>query len=256
MTRRFGPGPQLGTISVETEFVVDRDREVVHLPWLTLFPGLGTFGEHKTQGLFAGLEYLDDEPSSSEADITTPEHVRRVPDPVKITLPLMAIANSNRYIGLIWEPSDMVGAVFDSPDRIFGSGAHVMALTAPAVGAIRFENQLAAHTPFTLKSNQPLRVRAIIIGGHGETIVPTVQKYVELRELPKVPEFKGGFDAAVTLLAHGWLDSAINEGGLFRHAVWGSSFGAGPAADAVMYMDWLADQVRDRRPRGPAQEWT
>ena len=93
VTRRFGAGTRPGTISVETEFVVDQDRDVVHLPWLTLFPGLGTFGERKTQGLFAGLEYLDDEPSSSEADITTPEHIRRVPDPVKITFPLMAIAH-------------------------------------------------------------------------------------------------------------------------------------------------------------------
>ena len=246
VTRRFAAGRGAGTISVQTEFVVDEDRQVVHLPWLTLFPGFETFGARKTQGLLAGLEYLDDEPSSSEADITTPEHLRRVPDPVKVTFPLMAVAHGGRYIGLIWEPSDMVAAVFDSPDRIFNSGAHVMALTAPAVGPNRFENQLAAHTPFTLKANQPLKIQATIIGGSGGTIVPAVQKYVELRGLPKVPEFKGGFEAAVNLLAHGWLDSAINEGGLFRHAVWGNSFGAGPAADAIMYMDWLANQTPDR----------
>ncbi len=246
VTRRFGTGTRPGTISVETEFIVDKDRAVVHLPWLTLFPGLGTFGARKTQGLFAGLEYLDDEPSSSEADITTPEHIRRVPDPVKVTFPLMAVAHGGRYIGLIWEPSDIVAAVFDSPDRLFNSGAHVMALTAPAVGPRRFENQLVAHTPFVLKANQPLQIRATIIGGSGGTIVPAVQKYVELRGLPKIPQFQGGFDAAVTLLARGWLDSAISEGGLFRHAVWGNSFGAGPAADAIMYMDWLANQTPDR----------
>jgi hypothetical protein len=246
MTRRFRAGTQPDTISVQTECVVDQDREVVHLPWLTLFPGLGTFGERKTQGLFAGLEYLDDEPSSSEADITTPEHIRRAPDPVKITLPLMAIAQDDHYIGLVWEPSDMVAAVFDSPDRIFSSGAHLMALTAPAVGLKRFENQLVAHTPFPLKANQPLKIQVTLIGGSGRTLIPAVQKYVELRGLPKVPEFGGGFDAAVNLLARGWLDSAINEGGLFRHAVWGESFKAGPAGDAIMYMDWLADQVRDR----------
>jgi len=247
VTRRLETGTRPGTISTETEFIVDKDREVIHLPWLTLFPGLGTVGERKTQGLFAGLEYLDDEPSSNEADLTTPEHIRRVPDPVKITFPLMAVAHGGRYMGLIWEPSDMAAAVFDSPDRLFNSGAHVMALTAPAVGPNRFENQLVAHTPFTLKANQPLKIQATIIGGSGETIVPAVRKYVELRGLPEVPEFQGGLDAAVTLLAHGWLDSAIHEGGLFRHAVWGNSFGAGPAADAIMYMDWLAHQTPDRR---------
>jgi hypothetical protein len=266
VTRRFRAGSRPDTIAVQTECVVDQDREVIYLPWLTLFPGLATFGERKTQGLFAGLEYLDDEPSSSEADITTPEHIRRVPDPVKITLPLMAVAHEGCYLGLIWEPSEMVTPVFDSPDRIFNSGAHVMALVCsvparacpePAEGASeetpggvttsgRFENQLIAHTPFTLKANQPLKIQATLIGGSGDTIVPAVQKYVELRGLPQVPDFKGGFAAAVTLLAHGWLDSAINEGGLFRHAVWGSSFGAGPAGDAIMYMDWLAGQVQDQ----------
>jgi hypothetical protein len=60
-----------------------------------------------------------------------------------------------------------------------------------------------------------------------------------------VPRVEGGADKAVTLLAHGWLDSAINEGGLFRHAVWGDKFRAGPAGDAPMYIDWLAHHVKD-----------
>ncbi|HPC93859.1 MAG TPA: hypothetical protein PLU87_02885 [Sedimentisphaerales bacterium] len=245
LTRQVSPGRVLGTLVVDTEFVTDRDREVVYLPWLTVFAGLDTFGPRKTQGLLAGLEYLEDEPSSSEADIRTPEHVRRVPDPIKITFPLMAIAHQDRYVGLIWEPSDLVAPVFDSPDTIYGSGAGVMALTAPAVGDLRFENDLAAHTPFRLPADRPLRSRIVIIGGEGQTIVPAVEKYVQVRGLLPVPVFEGGFDAAVTLLAHGWLDSAINEGGLFRHAVWGSAFRPQPACDAPVYMDWLARHCDD-----------
>jgi len=244
--RRFKPGSVAGSIVAETEFVVDQDRDIIHLPWLMLFPGLATFGERKTQGLFAGLEYLDDEPSSSEADITTVEHIRRAPDPVKVTFPLMAIAHEGRYVGLMWEPSNTVQPVFDSPDRMYGSGAHVMALTGPAVGEKRFENELVAHTPLRLRANEPIRMQAILIGGKGATIIPAVQKYVQLRGLPAVPTFAGGLDSAVTLLAHGWLDSTINEGGIFRHAVWGESFKAAPAGDAIMYIDWLANQARDR----------
>lgn len=245
ITRSFKRGSRPDSVSVETTFVVDRDCRVLYLPWLTLFPGLGTFGERKTQGLFAGLEYLDDEPSSSEADITTNEHIRRVPDPIKITFPLMAVVHKGRYVGLIWEPSDLAAPLFDSPDRIYTSGAHVMALTAPAVGDNRYENALLAHTPFLMKADEPVTARATIIGGRGESIIPAVQKYVEIKGLPAVPQFPGAFDAAVTLLAHGWLDSAINEGGLFRHAVWGESFQAGPAADAAMYMDWLSNHTTD-----------
>jgi len=247
--RSIKAAKQQGTLSVEIVLRTDHDRDIIHIPWLTIFPGLGTFGEHKSQGLFAGLEYLCDEPSSSEADIKTPDHVRRVPDPVKITFPLMAIAQGGNYIGIIWEPSEPVTATFDSPDRIYNSDAHVIALSGPGVGDLRFENDFSAHTPFKLYANQPLKVTSMIIGGKGKSIVPAVRHYVALKGLPDVPEFEGGFNAAVDLLAHGWLDSQINEDGLFRHAVWGDNFPAGPAADAAMYISWLANQTKNENLR-------
>ncbi len=247
--KRIRPGKREGTLIVEVELKVNKDRDIVHVPWLTLFPGLGTFGKSKYQGLFAGVEYLCDEPSSSNADIAKPKHVRRVPDPVKMTFPLMAIANNGNYVGLIWEPSDMVSATFDSPDRIYDSGAHVMALSAPAVGELRFENELFAHSPFRLQANKPLKVSMLLIGGKGKTVVPAVKHYVDIKGLPDLPEFEGGFDAAVNLLAHGWMDSEINNNGLFRHAVWGDSFGPTVAADAAMFIDWLANHTRDAQLR-------
>ncbi|MHC4736805.1 MAG: hypothetical protein ACYTDW_20495, partial [Planctomycetota bacterium] len=247
--RRIGLGKQDGTLVVEAELKVNKDRDIMHVPWLTLFPGLGTFGESKYQGMFAGVEYLCDEPSSSDADITTPQHIRRVPDPVKITFPLMAIANNGNYLGVIWEPSDMVAATFDSPDRIYDSGAHVMALSAPAVGDLRFENEVFAHSPFRLRANSPLKVSMMIIGGKGKSVVPAVKHYVDIKGLPDLPEFEGGLDAAVNLLAHGWMDSEINHDGLFRHAVWGDSFGPTVAADAAMFIDWLANHTNDDKLR-------
>jgi len=247
--KRITAGRQQGTLSVEVELKVNKDRDVLHMPWLTLFPGLGTFGQSKYQGLLAGVEYLCDEPSSSDADIATPQHIRRVPEPVKITFPLMAIANNGNYIGVIWEPSNMVAATFDSPDRIYDSGAHVMALSAPAVGDLRFENELFAHSPFRLEANSPLKVSMMIIGGRGKSVVPAVKRYVDIKGLPDLPEFEGGFDAAVNLLAHGWMDSEINNDGLFRHAVWGDSFGPTVAADAAMFIDWLANHTRDDKLR-------
>ena len=238
-----------GTLIVEIELKADKDRDIIHIPWLTIFPGLGTFGERKDQGLLAGLEYLCDEPSSSEADITTPDHVRRVPDPVKITFPLMTIARGGNYIGVIWEPSETIAATFDSPDRIYNSGAHVMALSSPGVGDRRFENAFCAQAPMRLLANKPLKIIMMIIGGKGKSVIPAVRHYVALKGLPNVPELEGGFDAAVDLLAHGWLDSQINENGLFRHAVWGDNFPAGPAADAAMYIDWLADNTKNENLR-------
>ena len=247
--KRIKAGEKAGTLLVETEVKVSENRNIVYVPWLTIFPGLGTFGERKYQGLFAGVEYLSDEPSSSDADITTPEHIRRIPDPVKITFPLMAISHNGNFIGVIWEPSELVAATFDSPDRIYNSGAHLMALSAPAVGELRFENDFCGYAPFKIEANKPLKVSVLIIGGKGKTIVPAVQHYVDLRGLPAVPEFEGGFGVAVNLLAYGWLDSQINENGLFRHAVWGNNFPPGPAAEAAMFIDWLENHTEDEKLR-------
>jgi hypothetical protein len=244
--RSIKPAKQPGTLIVEIELNADKHRDIIHIPWLTIFPGLGTIGQRKDQGLFAGVEYLCDEPSSSEADIATPDHVRRVPDPVKITFPLMAITHGGNYIGVIWEPSEIIAATFDSPDRIYNSGAHLIALSGPGVGDLRFENAFCAQVPLRLHANQPLKVTAMIIGGKGKSVVPAVRHYVALKGFPAVPQFEGNFDAAVDLLAHGWLDSKINEDGLFRHAVWGNNFPAGPTADAAMYIDWLAHNTDNK----------
>jgi hypothetical protein len=138
----------------------------------------------------------------------------------------------------------MAAATFDSPDTIYNSGAHVMAVSAPAVGQIRLENEFCAHTPFKLLADKPVKATMLIIGGKGKTIVPAVKHYVTLKGLADVPQFEGGFDAAVTLLAHGWLDSQINQDYLFRHAVWGNSFGPTPAADAAMFIDWLSTYTK------------
>ncbi|MBN2272125.1 MAG: hypothetical protein JXN61_16040, partial [Sedimentisphaerales bacterium] len=246
--RTITAGPD-GALLVEVQANVDKDSNVLYIPWLTLFPGLGAFGQAKQQGLLAGLEYLCDEPSSSTADIAEPHNVRRVPDSVKITFPLMAVSHGGNYIGLIWEPSEVTAATFDSPDRAYNSGAHLMALSAPAVGNLRFENAFCAHTPFKLEANKVLNVSATIIGGEGKAIIPAVKQYVALKGLPDVPAYEGGLAAAVNLLAHGWLDSQINQDGLFRHAVWGTSFGPQPAADAAMYIDWLGGFVEDKNLR-------
>ncbi|MHC4728361.1 MAG: hypothetical protein ACYS17_14165, partial [Planctomycetota bacterium] len=244
--RSIRAAKQKGTLIVETQLIVNKDRDIIHIPWLTVFPGLGTFGERKYQGLFAGLEYLSDEPSSSTADIETLEHIRRVPEPVKITFPLMAVSYDGNYIGVIWEPSERVAVTFDSPDRIYNSGAHVMALSGPAVGDLRFENDFCAHTPFKLKANRPLKVSMLIIGGSGKTVIPAIKQYAGLKGLPAVPKFEGGFEAAVKLLAHGWMDSQINHDGLFRHAVWGNNFPPTQAADAAVFIDWLDNHCNDK----------
>jgi hypothetical protein len=245
LRRRFEAGKIAGSIAVEASIACDRGRSLLHVPWMTLFPGLGTFGDAKHQGLFAGLEYLADEPSSSQADVTTPEHVRLVPDPSKITFPLMAIEHSGRFLGLVWELSPLAAAVFDSPDRTHGSGAHFLGLWAPGVGSLRVENSLFAQSPFPIEAGSALVCRATLLGGEGPSVAPAVERYVALRGLPAVPSFTGGLPRAVRLLAAGWLDSDAYAGdGLWRHAVW-PGFNPQKASDAIVFMLWLANRSGD-----------
>jgi hypothetical protein len=240
--QEFMPGSIPGAVDVRTEVAVDQDRSVALLPMLMIFPGAGSFGATKGQGLLAGLEYLDNEPSSSEADVIGPASKRQVPDNVKITFPLMAIQHDGRYLALTWEMRPDVSAVFDSPDRLFGSGGHVMGLLFPGSdGKNREEGSLLPRVSKVLPANQPLIMRATLIGGAGSSVVPAIAQYVSLRSLPPLSGANIDLQKYVPLAAGGWLDSKICEGGLFRHAIAGDQFKLGRAADAALWMDWLAN---------------
>jgi hypothetical protein len=231
-----------GAIGIEATAKVDRDRAVVFLPMFVVFPGSSSFGTGKGQGLFAGLEYLDNEPSSSEADVIGPASKRQVPDNLKITFPLMAIQHGGRYVGLTWQMDPEFSALFDSPDCIFNSGGHVMGLLFPGSdGRNRVEGNLLPRAGRILRANQPLALHATLLGGKGESIVPAVQQYVAMRGLPPMRN-SVDVQSYVSLAAGGWLDSKIREGDLFRHAAW-ANFGPTHAADAALWMEWLAAQT-------------
>jgi len=239
--------PGAGAIDIRTEFTVDQPRAVFHLPLLTLLPGLGTFGEEKAQAVLPGVEYLENEPSSNQADVRGEQADRRIAESYKLCFPMMSIAAKGCYVGLIWNRSDRPAAVFDSPDRVFHSGSHVMGLWFPGVGKHRLENELEAFRSLTIEANTPLPFSVTLIGGRGETVNSAVKQYVKLSGgFPPVPEFDGGFEGAVRLLASGWLDSKLHEDGTWRHAVWGDRFPAHPVADAPGYMLWLAEHTSDK----------
>lgn len=245
--QQFTLAARPGAIDVQTRVTVSQDRSVIFLPMLLLLPGVGSFGPAKGQGLFAGLEYLENEVSSSEADLIGPASRRQVPNSDKVTFPLMAIQASDRYVGLIWEKDPAFSALFDSPDRIFHSGGHVMGLLFPGSdGSNRVEGSLLPYVGETLPANIPLTLHATIIGGRGESVVPAVQQYVALRGLPPVPDAGTDRQGYVSLAAGGWLDSRLREGSLYRHAYWpGGTWAPEAAPDAAVWMEWLASATTD-----------
>jgi hypothetical protein len=252
--QQFSPAHVPDAIDVSIEVSVDQERAIAFIPMLMIFPGSGTFGGVKSQGLFAGLEYLQDEPSSSEADVIGPASKRQVPDTLKLTFPLMVVQKDERYVGLTWQTGSQFSALFDSPDRIFGSAGHVMGVLFPGSdGKNRQEGNLLPKEAQEVSAGQPILLRATILGGRGQSVVPAVQQYIALRGLPEVPAGKAStpntasadLQQYVSLAAAGWLDSKLREGYEFRHAIAGGNFKPQRVADAALWMDWLGGKMRD-----------
>jgi len=242
---QFSPRAASGAIDIRVDINVDQQRAVAFLPMLMLFPGTGSFGSAKEQALFAGLEYLENEASSSEADVVGPASQRQVPDTLKVTFPLMAIAADNRFLGLVWQMRPYFGAVFDSPDRLFGSTGHAMGILFPGSnGKNRVEGAVLPKEAEVLNAHSSLVLNATLIGGAGNSVVPAIQQYVNLRGLPPLPLQGINFQQYVEQAAAGWLVSKIREGSLVRHAIAQGGFKAGGAADAGLWMDWLACQTQ------------
>lgn len=92
------------------------------------------------QGLFAGLEYLGKgERSSSKLDIETDEHIRFAPDPLKVTMPLMAFVTERVSVAMCWDDMSLQ-PVYATPNFFDGTPDHRMALQGRDVTAVvRFD---------------------------------------------------------------------------------------------------------------------
>ena len=239
MKRRFAN--EHGAIRVETSLAVSKPRAVIHLPWLTLFAGVGSFGESKNQALLPGVEYLADEPSSNQKEIKGAAANRRIIDSYKLCYPMMAIAAAGRWFSVTWGKGDLpVSPIFDSPDRIFNSGGHLLGLWSPAVGKLRLEGETVVYGGVNIKAGVTYSSTVLISGGKGALATDAIKDYVQRSALPDIPKYNAGFEGAVKLLTSGWLDSAAREGNRWRHAVWGKSFAPAVADDVPAYLLWLA----------------
>jgi hypothetical protein len=203
-SQRFTAGAREGSIRFKVSVESDQDREVAFLPMLLLVASEGS--TNKGQAVLPGLEYLEDEPSSSEADLIGPQSRRQVPANHKLTFPLMAIQNDGRYVGIIWEHGPQFSVVFDSPDRVFGTDGHVMGVLFPGSdGFNRHEGDVMPIRTQTLRAGRKLEMDAQIIGGFGASVVPAIQQYLKLRGLPPSPPSGYAFTAIPQDLAKkGW----------------------------------------------------
>lgn len=239
-----------GGFDVESKVVVDRERRLVFLPSLAVIAAPpNDAGAVPRQALLAGVEYLENESSSSTRDLEGPAARRWVPAPHKPTLPLMAIQADGACVSLSWQRQAGLAPLFDWPDRHGGSRGGLMAWIAPgAEPTVRQDGELLPHSSWPLAAGQPLVHRGHLRVEAAETVTAAVQAFVERRGLPPLPP-RPALDTYATLAAAGWLDSPLRDGGRFRHAV-GNDFPPQPAFDAA----WMLDALASVSPPGERRE--
>ena len=243
MTRSFTKVEKGRALAIKTEYSCDK-TQAFHVPYLTLFAERSSNG-HKHQAMLSGLEYLDDEPSSNTKEIRMPESNRLIPALHRICAPFAALTDEKAWLAAEWEMplKREYAVVFDTPDRQFKSGGHLLAFWFPAVGDARSESELDLYgsEPYS-GGSQTVILRA----GDGATVADALAALVRREKLP--PRDKIEEVATLALLSHGWLDSNLRDGTQVRHAI---GFALNQASDAPALMRWLAAQL-ERRPQPDA----
>jgi hypothetical protein len=161
-------------------------------------PVLRSFGQLE-QGLLAGVEYLGRrEVSSSRLDIETAEHLRFEPDPMQLTMPLMATITDRASVAITWEDCSLQ-PVFAAPDFLDGTNGQRMALKG---------QQIAAEVRVSAGWNDGGRLESPIVWA------------VRRRGLPPLPETPRSYanQMQLSLAAYRGMVHDTEHGGWF-HAV-------------------------------------
>ena len=238
LSRSFTKVEKERALAIRTEYACDR-TQVFHVPYLTLFAERRSNG-HKHQAMLSGLEYLDDEPSSNTKEIRMPESNRLIPALHRICAPFAALTDEKAWLAAEWTMprKQEYAVVFDTPDRQFKSGGHLLAFWFPAVGAARPESEVDIYDAETYSGGSQT---VILRAGEGATVADALAALVRPGKLPQRDKIDDA--ATLELLSHGWLDSKLRDGTKVRHAV---GFALNQASDAPALMRWLAAQIERR----------
>ena len=172
----------------------------IHGPWL--LAGADSFGLHKTDGVFPGVEWLrTNEWSSNQNAMMWPLSERTAVHPFKVSVPMMAVSHEGDTISLCWDPLRPIAEkrpmqveyypqpVFSSPDAVNHADQHLMGLMLPTAAMTHVENNPAPTTVTSFPRGAKIGFTAEIALGKG-TSVDALADYVKRRGLPEPPKPK------------------------------------------------------------------
>lgn len=250
--RKIEPLPGRTGFRITTAIQTSAPKDLLYLPIFQVFlpEDPASTPANSSQAIFPGLEYLGGlEPSSSEKDLTGPAAFRKLPSNRLVTWPMMNVTRNGVSLSMAWnwkdEPNPKLTPIFDSPDRIFGTGGHVMGLVFPRNGDLsRPTGSLLPYEPVRLEANELLRAETEITLQQAENVIPAIRDYARSNLLPDMPEESvPDFQEYLRTAAYGWLDSQCHSDEGYRHAVWMRRFGSTWARDIPIFIQWLADQM-------------
>jgi len=207
------------------------------------YAGDGAFGARKDSGLFPGLEYLaGDEVSSGDYGIVPPYSNRLVPNPLKITMPLMAVAADGLCTMAFWHPELGWGkppaaahraACFDSPARHEDRDAHLFALLGPSVLEGLPENARETPEPTAVAAGSPLIQEVSIAALPGADVTAAVRYWFDANGVPDPPPAPRTWAEESRLVAHGLSETAWDPAKKGWHSAlddpWGAGYNSGNA---------------------------
>jgi len=231
------PGPVPGGVSMGYSLWCDSERDVL------LYQGPQIESDLLGgDALFPGLEWTEGwEVTSSALDIVRdhPDRLRLAPNPMKITVPLLATSNGRSTLGLLWDCAQIWGggndrptATFCAPGYLVGRQPAVMGLVAPSVyGGWLRENTLDAGQPYRLGAGERLTLSAVLVGlPTSSSSLDAVNAWVGAFGVPEPsPSPRGGYAQEVQFSARAYSESLRDA----TDGKWWTIKGWGPFSDKV-----------------------
>lgn len=183
-------------VECSTDLTVSQPRDVLLCEGPVLLAGEGSAGAAKDLALFPGLDFIGpDEYSSAVWNPRTIEQDTRIaPDPIKVTIPFMAVSFRGAVVGLMWsgldrwdDAHDRISARFECPN----SGEHYdhnhLSLFVPTVPEWVPENGAEASKPYRLVPRRSLRFRFQVVARANASVLDVQRDWLDRHGVPDVP---------------------------------------------------------------------
>jgi len=186
---------------------------------VSLFVADGQPTQERGQALFPGLEYLNDgEPSSSTRDAAPPINNRLMPDPLKITVPMMAVSTKVGMVTLFWDPTQKWNgkdygpcAVFASPNLVHKHQNHLLEIFAPSFPEYVKENERLAAKPYEMPAGSTVTVSAKVVVRPPGDAVAAMQDYFRFNPPPVPTKKRFDVQKLYEVSRHGFMKTVWYE---------------------------------------------